>query len=186
MVRTSGLVLFKSAYKWVKRRILFISAALSNWHFKRNILGKMIELRNQCIHLCPKKFNQGQKPIPSKEMSSEKIKCFPVSSRTRSLGSWNSNISQILFFVCCCCKVPFSAIHKCVDISSRDPKQLLRKVYLQYISGKVFKNGLHVTYKSYEHYGEKIGLGTHFNMVKGGLIYCSVMQCSILISSVLQ
>ena len=41
----------KNCMKLVKSRIMYISAKFSNWHFKCNILGKMIVLGNGCINL---------------------------------------------------------------------------------------------------------------------------------------
>ena len=46
-----------------------MSAKVSNWHFKRNILGKMIVLSNQCINLCPEKCNLCKIPIASTNYS---------------------------------------------------------------------------------------------------------------------
>ena len=73
---------------------MYISANFSNWHFKRNILGKMIVLGNGCINLCPEKCIISQIPIPCQEMYSEQLECLPVSSSTMSLGSGNPNFSQ--------------------------------------------------------------------------------------------
>ena len=69
-----------------KRRIMYISAKIFNCNFKRNILGKMIVLHIQCINLCPEKCILGQILIYCQELGSEQLKCFPVSSSTRSLG----------------------------------------------------------------------------------------------------
>ena len=53
------------------------------------------------------------------------------------------------------------------------------KVFLQYLSGKVLKNGYHVQDKRYERFGEKQGIDTHFswsNKVQSKLLnpYCCV------------
>ena len=40
----------------VKSRIMYISARFSNWHLKRDILGKMILLFNRCLNLCSEKY----------------------------------------------------------------------------------------------------------------------------------
>ena len=66
---------FKHAYKWVKRRITYNLANYLTELFVRNILGKMIVLRNQCINLCPEQFILGQIPIPCQELCSQWPKC---------------------------------------------------------------------------------------------------------------
>ena len=63
-----------------------MSAKFLNWHFKRNILGKIIVVLNLCINICPERSNLGQIPICCPEVYSEHLKCFLVSSSTRSLG----------------------------------------------------------------------------------------------------
>ena len=83
-----------------------------NWHHKSNILGEIIVLRSRCIYLCHKKCNLGQIPITSQVMSSEQLKCFPVSSITRSLGCWNPNHNQIplVLGIIITCKKNYSPI----------------------------------------------------------------------------
>ena len=44
--------------KLVQSRIIYIFAKITNWHCKRNILGKMIVLGNRCINLCPENDSQ--------------------------------------------------------------------------------------------------------------------------------
>ena len=122
----------------MKSRIMYISAKFWNWHFKQNILGKMIVLRNRCINLCPEKCNLGQIPICCQEMCSEQLKCFPVSSSTRSLGSWNSNFSQMSIFFAKYCFQNFTYSSLFV-VESRDPQRVLVKAYWRYLSGKVLK-----------------------------------------------
>ena len=43
--------------------------------------GQIVVLGNRCITLCPEKCILCQVPIVSKEMCSEQLECFPVSSR---------------------------------------------------------------------------------------------------------
>ena len=49
--------------KWVKNWIMYISAKFFNWHFKRNILGKMLVFGNRCHNLCPEECVLSQIPI---------------------------------------------------------------------------------------------------------------------------
>ena len=55
--------LIQKCKKWMNGWIMFISAKFSKWHFKCNILGKMIGLGNGCINLCPEKCILSQIPI---------------------------------------------------------------------------------------------------------------------------
>ena len=55
--------LIQKCKKWMNGLVMFISAKLSKWHFKCNILGKMIGLGNGCINLCPEKCILSQIPI---------------------------------------------------------------------------------------------------------------------------
>ena len=74
---------------------MYVSGNLSNCYFKRKIFGKMMVLRNRCINPCPEKCILSQIPIPSHNIYSEQLECFPASFRTRSLGCWNPNHSQM-------------------------------------------------------------------------------------------
>ena len=56
----------------------------SNWHFKRNVLGNIIVLRNRCTNLCPEKCTLGKVPM---QICSEPLEVFPVSSSTGFLWS---------------------------------------------------------------------------------------------------
>ena len=98
---------------------------------KCNILGKMIVHRNRYINLCPEKCNLGPLPIASKEMCSEQLQCFPVSSSTMSLGGVeiHSSTSAMAFW---------QVFHQFVNILSEDPQQVSMKGYWQYISEIVF------------------------------------------------
>ena len=55
-------------------------------------------IHNRCIHLFPENCNLCQIRISCNEMCSEELKCFPGNSSPGSLGSWNSNSSQIRSF----------------------------------------------------------------------------------------
>ena len=129
----------KSYCKWVKTCSMYFSAKLSKWHFKRNILGKMKVLRNRCINLCPKKCILNQIPIASQEMRSKQLECFPASSRSRSLGSWNPNLSQIqLNFG----TITFSQIRQFFTVCPRDPLHIFKLPYWQKLLDKVLEKWL--------------------------------------------
>ena len=42
-----------------------LSESFSNWHIKRNILGKVLVLGNRCINICPEKCILSQIPVSS-------------------------------------------------------------------------------------------------------------------------
>ena len=42
---------------------MYISAKFSKWHFKRDILGKILVLGNRYIELCPEKYILSQIPM---------------------------------------------------------------------------------------------------------------------------
>ena len=75
-------------------RLSMICIHFSNWHLKRYILAKVMVLSNSCINPCSEKCILGQIPIACQELCSEHIKCIPVGSSSRSLGSWNPNLRQ--------------------------------------------------------------------------------------------
>ena len=131
---------------------MYISDKFLNWLFKRNILWQMIVLRSRCINICQENSNLGQIQITSHKMCSEQIKCFPVISCTRSLGSWNSNFRQYqlilgviffffftnlsLFFL----KTPNGSSWKHIDNIFQE---------------SFWKSGYHVIYQNYEHFKER-------------------------------
>ena len=127
--------LFKIAYKLVKSRIMYLSAILSNWHFKCNSLGKMIVPGNRCINLCPEKYILSQIPIACYKICSEQLKCFPVSSSTMSLGSSNPNFSQDRLILGR--KETNLKNHQFVTKCSRDPQWVLMKAYFRYLSKQI-------------------------------------------------
>ena len=132
---------------------MYISAKFSNWHFKRNILGKMIVLGNRCINLCPEKCILSEIPIACQEMCSEQLKCFPISSSTMSLGQLKSKLlpnpahfGKNYFFI----KSPM-----CHCLFYIPPLGLSEKVYTTFQD----------KYQNYKCFSQKKGLWTDFYMV---------------------
>ena len=77
---------------------MYISVFSLNPYFKCNF-WRMLVLRNRCINLFPEKFNLDQIPIAFREICSDPLEYFSVSSSTRSMGNWNYNFCQILLFM---------------------------------------------------------------------------------------
>ena len=120
-----------------------------NWDFKHNIFNVTLKHHNQCINLCQEIVSWAKYP--------EELKCSPVSSSTT-----NSAKSSLFFENICVYK-----IHSFVLFCSRDFRWVLLKAYWQYISREVFKKiSLHIKYKRYDHFGEKIGFSTYFYRFK--------------------
>ena len=75
---------------------------------------------NQCINFCPEKCKLGIITIYCQKIWSEEVKCYPGSSSTRYLESWNSNFSQKLQF---CSKIHFQTVTNSSLFGLKTPKR---------------------------------------------------------------
>ena len=114
-----------------------------------NNLEKVMALGNQCMPV--------QIPIACHELCSEQLKCFPVSSSSRTLGVENPNLSQISLIWGRRKKKKNSSNLPNLHYLSQRPYQVSEYPYWKQLSGKVSENNYHVKFKSYECFGKKNG-----------------------------